>query len=388
MVRQNKKELTVKGLHRRLMTELENTKNKNMMTFSKTDKSLTVVIVENGKNTVLTTTSSNPRWNDILLALKNQDQSELETLMSVVKQVEQYTEANVVVSDGNVFFKNRPLAGPDVSRMLEFIRDGIPFLPLARFLERKHNNPSYRSINELYKFLEHRNMPLTPRGTILGYKGVREDFYSIMGNTATIMVSGETDSGGHILNTVGADIRCERSCVCDDYQQGCSPGLHIGSLEYAVGWGPKVLIVEFDPADVVSVPDDCNCQKLRACAYKVVGVYTGPMPNTYTESYESDVDDGMLDDAIESAGSCDAGCCDGNCDNLTDGADDEVDGDADAFDDGYQQGLKDGKSHKARAHFVTDLDDNDLSDKEYAYIQGYNEAYSYGRYGKGKGKGK
>ena len=31
------------------------------------------------------------------------------------------------------------------------------------------------------------------------------------------------------------------------------------------------MIVEIDPSDVVSVPHDCDCQKLRTASYKVVG---------------------------------------------------------------------------------------------------------------------
>jgi hypothetical protein len=334
-----------------------------MITFSKTDKSLTVIVMEDGKNTVLTTTSANPSWNKILEALKNQNQSELVQLMSIKGTIERYTESNVEIKDSNVFFKGRQLHGLDVSRMLEFAKEGVPFLPLARFLEKKAKNPSYRSINELYNFLEHRKMPLTPNGTVLGYKGVQSNYFSVMGNTATIMISGETDSGGHILNTVGANIRCDRNCVCDDYRQGCSPGLHIGSLEYALGWGAKVVIVEFDPADVVSVPDDCECQKLRACAYKVVGEYTGAMPDTYSDKYEP-----VMDEA-NAAG---------------DGEDDDPYKDTThaSYLDGYNTGLKDGKAHRARKHYVTDLDDEDLTNMETSYIEGYDDGYRKGRYNK------
>jgi hypothetical protein len=330
-----------------------------MITFSKTDKSLTVIVMEDGKNTVLTTTSANPSWNKILTALKDQNQSELVQLMSIKGTIERYTESNVEIKDSNVFYKGRQLHGLDVNRMLEFAKEGVPFLPLARFLEKKAKNPSYRSINELYNFLEHRKMPLTPNGTVLGYKGVQSNYYSVMGNTATVMVSGETDSGGHILNTIGADIRCDRNCVCDDYQQGCSPGLHIGSLEYALGWGAKVIIVEFDPADVVCVPSDCGCQKLRACAYKVKGEYVAPMSNTYSDKYESAVND----------------------EDNTEDEDIRIVND-DSYDDGYDTGLKDGKSHKARKHYITDLDDGDLTDMETSYIEGYNDGYRKGRYNK------
>lgn len=357
------------------------------MTFSKTDNSLTVVILDGGRNQVLSTTKSNPNWGAILTALASHDQAEVVQLMSIKNAVERYTESNVEVVDGSVYFRGRPLHGQDVDRLLEFQREGVPFLPMARFLELKQKNPSYRSINELYKFLEHRQMPLTPQGTILGYKGVQSNFYSVMGNTATVMISGETDSGGHILNTVGADIRCDRNCVCDDYRQGCSPGLHIGSLSYALGWGQRVVIVEFSPEDVVCVPEDCECQKLRACAYKVRGEYTGALPNTYsdvyevnskttTDDYEDENED--VDGDLENQGCGDPECPECNP-QATFSQDDKED---EAYDDGYDLGKKEGKQHKARKHLVTDLDDPFLTSKERAYIEGYNKGYRLGRYGK------
>lgn len=349
-----------------------------ILSTSKTDNSLTVVVrgspEGDGRIQAYSTTKANPRWNDILNALRSGDVNLLVELMSVKTLVERFTDANVEIKDGNVFFKGRPLHGLDVDRLLEYIRDNVPYVRLLRFLERKQANPSYRSINELYKFLEHREMTLTERGTVIGYKGVGNDYFSIMGNTATIMISGETNSGGHILNTVGADIRCERSCVCDDYRQGCSPGLHIGSLEYAKGWGPRVVVVEFDPADVVAVPDDCNCQKLRACAYKVVGEYSGSLVTELSPVVSKDNPDTEDDDDGE-----------GWSDNAADG--DGTEGahsivENDAYDDGFDLGEKDGKAHKARKHHATDTDDTSLTAKEVAYISGYNAGYVYGRYKK------
>lgn len=350
-----------------------------MFTFSKTDNSLTVVVVENGKSTVLTTTSTNLNWSKILDALKAQNQELLVNLMSVKNTVETYTESNVEIKGNNVFFKGRQLHGLDVDRLLEFARDGIPFQPLARFLSRKAANPSYRSINEMYKFLEHREMTLTPQGTVIGYKGVSDNYYSIMGNTATIMISGETDSGGHILNTVGAEIRCDRSCVCDDYKQGCSPGLHIGSLKYALGWGPRVMIVEFDPADVVSVPDDCECQKLRACAYKVIGEYKGvavdqtSIKDEVVDSNDSDDEDDAEDDSCT--------CPDCVAETISNFECPEC-AIEEATEDGYQLGLKDGKAHKCRKFVITDEEDESLTEKEMAFITGYNRGYRVGRYNK------
>jgi hypothetical protein len=372
-----------------------------MLSNSLTDNSLMVVTVENGEHKVYTTTRTNPRWNDILSALRANDVVELVQLMSVKNLVERYTDSNVEVVDGNVYFRGRPLHGLDVDRLLEYVRDGIPFLRLARFLERKQANPSYRSINELYKFLEYREMTLTEKGTVIGYKGVAMNYYSIMGNTATIMIDGDTDSGGHILNKVGEYIRCDRSCVCDDYRQGCSPGLHIGSLSYAKSWGPRVMIVEFDPADVVSVPDDCECQKLRACAYKVIGEFNGEVVREVPEvtssvgysdpdqnadhgeknDYDAEDEDGDLED--QSCG--DPNCTECNSPVQDKGIDEEIrlkNQSDSAYNDGFELGVKDGKAHKARIHLVTDLDNTNLTQMEYSYIDGYNKGYRSGRYNK------
>jgi hypothetical protein len=123
----------------------------------------------------------------------------------------------------------------------------------------------------------------------LAYKGVTNDSYSITSGKITL-ISGKTNSDGRIFNGVGETIEVPRNEVDDNRNNGCSQGLHVGSLEYAAEFaGPvgKVLIVEVCPSDVVSVPLDCSCQKLRTSKYKVVGEYSGPLPDTYTSSYTS-----------------------------------------------------------------------------------------------------
>jgi acyl carrier protein len=108
---------------------------------------------------------------------------------------------------------------------------------------------------------------------------------------------------------------------------GCSHGLHAGSLAYARGWAERVILVEIDPADVVSVPGDENCQKLRCCKYTVVGEYNGPLPDTYTPEFSSDQSDdsGNSHDSGTGAGDCcdncdcsDYDCSDGSCECCDD----------------------------------------------------------------------
>ena len=81
---------------------------------------------------------------------------------------------------------------------------------------------------------------------------------------------------GKFDNSVGSVLKMRRSNVCDDARHGCSSGFHAGTYEYAKGYasgGGHLLVVEINPADVVSVPYDCECQKLRTSEYKVVAVY-------------------------------------------------------------------------------------------------------------------
>ena len=245
------------------------------MTFIKTNNSITLVFTGPGVTSqVHTINTSHPKWNEVFEAVKTGDETLVLNTLSIKKSVEDFTEGNVEIRDNNVFYRNIKLHGQDVDRLMEFRKEGVPFEPLLRFLERKQANPSNRSLTELYKFLEHRNMPLTPEGKVLGYKGVKADFWSVTGNKNTVVLKGKVDSDGRIFNGVGEEIEMQRNSVCDDATKGCESGLHIGSLKYATGFSQTVLIVEFDPADAVSVPLDENCEKLPMCNCTVKAVYT------------------------------------------------------------------------------------------------------------------
>jgi acyl carrier protein len=268
-------------------------------TLSLTNDTLTVIL-DNGAK-IVPVRSDNPKWTEILEVYKQFDftaegkivgpEDKLLSLLSLKAVVESYSVGQLSVNSTGVTYRGLPMHTVDSNRVLAFLRDGLPFKPLANYMSRKMANPSARAINELYNFLEHKNMPITPEGKIIAYKGVQNDFYSVRGNKATVVVQGQVNGEGQILNAIGAIIEVERSSVDDDFRQGCSFGLHAGSLQYASGWGPRVVLVEIDPADVVSVPEDCGCQKLRCCKYKVIGEYTGPMPEAFTDEFNSDNDE-------------------------------------------------------------------------------------------------
>ena len=245
-----------------------------MVPYILTQESLTVVF--NGK--AHTMNNEHPSFMEAQKVLKEQDWERLEKLFDVESAVQDYLDedANISVANGGVFFKDEQVHNHVVDRILDFMRRGLPYKPLLRFLEKLMANPSRRATDELYRFLEHKSMPLTPDGCFLAYKGVRHDF---------------TDHySGKFSNAVGQVLEMRRNGVCDNADLGCSSGFHAGSYEYAKGYchgGGHLMIVKIDPSDVVSVPHDCDCQKLRTCKYEVVSLH---------ETIETPLDDGLNSD--------------------------------------------------------------------------------------------
>ena len=243
--------------------------------FILTENSLTVSV--EGKT--YTINSGHPSWRQAIESLKRKDYLALKDLVSVQKAFCSFTGDKVKVIDNQVFFNGEPINSYLSEKILSFMEKGLPHESLIKFLERLMANPSRRAVTELYSFLRHKSLPITDDGTFLAYKSVRSDY---------------TDHHtGDFNNSIGNTLEMTRNNVCDDHNQGCSIGFHAGSLEYASSFGGAdsvLLIVEIDPADVVSVPSDCECQKLRTCKYKVVAKYDGPLPEHYTKDAQSAYD--------------------------------------------------------------------------------------------------
>ena len=305
------------------------------------------------------TTKQNPRWDKILQAIRNDDEAEVIRLIDLKDGLIDFMEGNIMVKGQDIFFGNRPLFGLDVQRIFEFARQELPIRPMLRFLNNKMRNPSWRSIEELYGFLDQKGMPINERGNVIGYKGVQGDYWSISGNPQTVVLQGKTNEQGQILNEIGATIEIARNSACDDHQQCCASGLHVGSYEYAKSWagcsrqgGGRLLEVEFNPADAVSVPSSEKTDKLRVCKYIVRRDCEGLLDNTYYVETEPETDDDSYEAELERE---DAEC--------------QAD-----YDSGLERGTSDGKGHKAR--LFTRLDEESGRD-EYSdeYIIGYNDGY-------------
>jgi hypothetical protein len=205
--------------------------------------------------------------------------------------------AGVEVNSSGVSWNGKPLHNAIAKRIMDFGLAGLDHKPLCNFLAKLMKNPSSRAVNELYTFLEHQNLPITDNGNFLAYKGIQNDWYSCTAGDAVLLQGKVKD--GKIWNAIGEVIEVERNYVDDDKDRGCSKGLHAGTMEYATGFGPRTVIVEIDPKDVVSIPSDCSCQKLRTCQYKVVDEFVAALTNPVYDSRWNEPDD-FADESDES----------------------------------------------------------------------------------------
>ena len=224
-------------------------------------------------------------------AILDGETEKLADLVDVQRAVEDFVQGDIEVKDEIVYYRGHRLHGVVVDKLLEMLRAGLKdSAPITNFITRLQANPSANSVAELYTFLGYKNLPTTAEGKVLGYKGVQSDYWSTTGNADTIVVQGQTNERHQILNEVGATIEVARRCVDDNKDNHCSFGLHVGSYDYANEWAGesgRLLVVEFDPADAVSVPTDCDFQKLRVSKYRVVSDITDSRKELNKPVYEA-----------------------------------------------------------------------------------------------------
>ena len=222
-----------------------------------------------------TVNTDNPNYTGLKNALLNAEYENIGRFLDIKKQIEDFSHGSIKVIAEKVYYGNHELKGFVIDKLLEFLRSGAKDAqPILNFIEKLMFNPSKNSVDQLYTFLSYKTLPLTETGNVIGYKGVDTNYYSKHGNKNTIVITGTVNENGCILNKIGDTIEVARNCVDDNKDNHCSNGLHVGSYDYAKDWAGNnghLLMVEFNPSDAVSVPTDCNFQKLRVSKYKVIG---------------------------------------------------------------------------------------------------------------------
>ncbi len=190
-------------------------------------------------------------------------------------------------AQGLLSFKGEALPEGFQNRAAQMAAEGKDPRPLLRFFARLQQNPSWRSVQQLYPFLQHQGIPIEEDGTFLAYKGVREDLKDV--------------HSGTIDNSPGQVVKIERNKISDDANTACHFGLHVGAKEYARPFGPRCIVCRVKPENVVCIPYDSSQQKMRVCEYEVVGFDVGvDLPDTTADAgdvpdQDDDYEDGGMD---------------------------------------------------------------------------------------------
>lgn len=250
--------------------------------------------------------AAHTHYDELFEAVNEGDEDKFFSLYSKAAVVNTaFQGTGVVVKDGVVYFNGEGVHNVVTDKIISLSERGLNPQPMVNFLENLMKNTSARAVSELYKFLQHRKLPITEDGCFLAYKSVRSDFMD--------------KHSGKINNAVGQVVTVHRNQVDEDMSKHCSFGLHVGALEYAGpgGWynnsGDKVVIVKVNPADAVSVPSDHEFTKLRVCKYEVISEYTQEeeLDNDYYPAPK------VEDDCVEEEDICeDCGSQDGDCDCI------------------------------------------------------------------------
>lgn len=226
-----------------------------------------------------------PEYTRILSAFDLPSGQQEEVINAILNEkVGEYEKDGFTISPDEVSYKGETLPDVLANKVRDIASEGLPVKLFANFWENLNNNPSASSVRELYDFLAYKELPITEDGFFLAYKGVASNGLSVCGNVKTKVLQGIVDGNGKIQNNVGDTIEVKRWDVDDNRDNGCSFGLHVGSMDYATTWGEKTLVVKINPADVVSVPTDCSCQKCRVSKYEVIDSYENEIKSAITDS--------------------------------------------------------------------------------------------------------
>lgn len=220
----------------------------------------------NGKPVYVNVSSAHPMYPKMLEAYKAGNKEEVLRLADMTTRVNEFGHGHFEVRDGVIYINGCDEAAPPIlsRKILDFAKNDLPVMPLVNFWKNLSENPSYRSREQLFGFLEANHVPLTEDGCFVAYKGVArlDDGTLVDSFTKTFR------------NNVGDVVKMDRSKVDDDPNRTCSAGLHVAAHNYAEHCygGDALLHVKVNPRDVVSVPTDYDNQKMRVCEYTVVAV--------------------------------------------------------------------------------------------------------------------
>lgn len=236
-------------------------------------------IKENGfiffskKHGLIHVQNSVPRYGVLLQALLNDDFDEEKFLKllteSICADIEEMSKGEVTFDsskDTYIFCDGEErleLPRDLYAKMQELVSKGASYDHLRNFWRRCQCNPNPGSVEQLFAFVSRHLLTITDEGLFVAYKAVRDNYYD--------------KHSGTFDNHPGLVVTMPRAEVTFDPNTHCAAGLHVSNYDYAYGFASgtdRIVVCLVDPADVVSVPNDCSAQKIRVCKYIVQSDYT------------------------------------------------------------------------------------------------------------------
>lgn len=207
-----------------------------------------------------------------------------DTTVLVSTKFEALTE-RVTTRNGRIYFDGDELDTSLTQKILEMLDEGDNrWEPFVNFLENLYQNPSEHARRSFYEWLRSRPFGLTLDGEVIGYKGLERadadednlelDYEFESWHNGPAIVNGEEydpESGTGVPQSIGDVVEYPRSKVDDNSRVACSDGLHVGTEEFASGYGDVVVRVIVNPRDVVGVPTNAGAstEKFRCCRYVI-----------------------------------------------------------------------------------------------------------------------
>lgn len=226
-----------------------------------------ITVIHLGKSYAVQKGTAN--FEPLRLALIDERWDDAVGYLTIAKGIEQWAKGDFKVNGETISYKGQPLPASLNKRIIASAAKSEDPTFLFRFWERLQLNPSWRSVQQVFPFLEHDGIPITEDGCFLAYKAVRPDYMDF--------------HSGTVKNSIGSVHEMPRNQISDDPKEACHFGFHVGALSYAQSFGEsnrRIVICKVDPADVVCVPYDSAQRKMRVCRYEVTGHYAVKLPST------------------------------------------------------------------------------------------------------------
>lgn len=254
----------------------------NSPSFTLTNESITII----WKGKPYTVRKGAPNFHHLRAAIIAEKWDDIPNHLTVSSSLQDWAKGKFTLSGDRFLHEGKELPHGLNQRIVSMASKGDNPESLFKFWEKLQKNPSWRSVDQLYPFLQHQGIPITEDGCFLAYKAVKSDYSDV--------------HSGNFSNKPGTINEMPRNQISDDPRQACHEGFHVGALEYARTFHTdgRIVVCKVDPADVVCVPYDSSQQKMRVSKYEVIGNHNGDhLPSTtykedtYEERPEEQEDD-------------------------------------------------------------------------------------------------